>query len=345
MTSGRRCCSSGCWWGVYGRDGLTAQDAPGSLPGMAAAVRSSLTAQLKAVMGEEAGGYAAAMLLGSREQVPEEDRGAFARLGIAHLLTVSGLHVGLIFAAVAALLRRTGLSRRWRFVLTAVLLGLYCLITGLNPPVIRAALLMLLWEYGALRRRPRIALHLLCAAWMGMLALSPTLLTSMSFQLTFGAMLGLGMVTPWLQELWQPAHGATAKLWSGCCAAVGAQAGILLPELYWFQELPLLGLLLNVAVMLLAGAMMSLCWLTLLLLPLPPLASLAGSGAAMLLRVLVSGVRALGSLQGITLWTARVGLLTALGCAVLLLVLSRCWPGRGRLPAMLAGLAAIVLSV
>lgn len=331
--------------GVYGRDGLTAQDAPGSLRGTAAAVRDDLTSRLKVVMGEEAGGYAAAMLLGSREQVPEEDREAFARLGIAHLLTVSGLHVGLIFAVVAALFRRLGLSRRWRFALTAVLLALYCLLTGLNPPVIRAAVLMLLWEYGALRRRPRIALHLLCAAWLGMLVLSPTLLTSMSFQLTFGAMLGLGMVTPWLQELWQPAHGATAKLWSGCCAAVGAQAGILLPELYWFQELPLLGLLLNVAVVLLAGVMMGLCWLTLLLLPLPPLASLVGSSAALLLRVLVSGVRALGSLQGITLWTARAGLLTALGCAVLLLSLSRCWPGRGRLPAALAGLAAIVLSV
>ena len=82
---------------------------------------------------------------------------------------------------------------------------------------------MLLWEYGALRRRPRIALHLLCAAWMGMLALSPALLTSMSFQLTFGAVLGLGMVMPWLQGLWQPAHHITARLWDGLCAAVGAQ--------------------------------------------------------------------------------------------------------------------------
>lgn len=331
--------------GVYGRDDLTAQEPSFSLQGMAAAVRGGLTARLKEAMGEEAGGYAAAMLLGSRDQVTAGDREAFARLGIAHLLTVSGLHVGLIFAAVAAVLRRAGMSRRLRFAVTAVLLALYCLLTGMNPPVIRAAVLMLLWEYGALRRRPRVALHLLCAAWMGMLALSPTRLTSMSFQLTFGAMLGLGMVTPWLQERWQPAHRVTAKLWSGWCAAAGAQAGILLPELYWFQELPLLGLVLNAAVMLLAGAMMGLCWLTLLLLPLPPLASLAGSGAAMLLSVLVSGVRTLGSVQGITLWTARAGLLTAAGCGVLLLALSWYWPGRRRLPAVAAGLAAIALSV
>lgn len=313
--------------GVYGCNEL--ETAAGWHPlGMAAALRHTLTKGLTDAMGETAGGYAATMLLGSQHLIDGEDRQAFSRLGIAHILSVSGFHVALLAGMLQWAFWHMKLSRKARFVCSGAVLALYCLLTGLNAPVVRAAVLFLLYEFGALKHRQRSGLHLLCASFILQLAISPAQITSMSFHLTYGAMLGLTLVTPWLRSLWEPKRWT--KPWTALCAALGAQMGILLPELYWFQELPLLGLLLNMLVLSLATGLMYLCWAVLFLLPVPALAGLVGQLTERLLDGMLIGVRTLGGWPGITLWTCRANLLTAMGWIVLLLAMSWWWPGKRR---------------
>ena len=311
--------------------------------GLAAALRNRLTETLIASMGETAGGYAATMLLGGRNLILQEDRQAFNRLGIAHILSVSGFHVGILAGVMAATLKKLHLSRRLRFVLLTAVLAAYALLTGLKPPVIRAAVLYMLYEFGALKHRQRSGLHLLCASWMLQLLASPTQLTGLSFQLTYGAMLGLILVTPWLEAQYTPRR--VPRLWKLLCATLGAQAGILLPQLYWFQEIPLLGTVLNLGVIALAAGMMHLWWLTLLFLWFSPLAELLGRLTAVLLDGMLMVVRFLGSLPGITLWTCQASVVTALGAAVLIWAASWWWPFRRRIAALAACLAVIALSV
>ena len=331
--------------GVYGDDALTLTDAPGNVWGMAASLRHGLSLRLMDVMGEEAGGYAAAMLLGSREMVPSEDREAFSRLGVAHILSVSGFHVGVLAGLIGAVLKRLRMSRKARLAVTAAILSAYCLLTGMNVPVVRAALLMMLWEYGAIRHRQRINVHLLSACFVIILLLSPVQITSVSFHLTFGAMLGLSLVTPAMERLHTFQHSASRRAWRNVCGAVGAQLGVLAPAVYWFQELPLLGLVLNVTVFSLAGIMMTLCWLTLFLLPAAPLAALIGSAAKGMITAMLTAVRRLGMMEGITLWTCQGNLVTLLGWGLMLAALSMWWrwPGRRR-AAVLAVNAALLMS-
>lgn len=332
----------GCTIGVYG--GQVEHVASSLHPlGLAAKLRHSLTQRLCAVMGDTAGGYAATMLLGSQNLIPQEDREAFASLGIAHVLAVSGFHVGILAGMLRWLLVRLRLSRRMRLGCTGVVLGCYCLLTGLNAPVIRAAMLLLLYEYGAVKHRQRSPLHLLCAAFAVQLVVSPAQLTSLSFQLSYGAMLGLTLATPWMQSLHTPRR--FPWLWRAFCTALGAQLGVLLPELYWFQELPLLGVGLNMVVISLASGIMVLCWLVLLLLPLPGLASVLGQATAWLMDVLLSGVRYMGAWPGVTVWTCRANLLTAAGCALLLWCISWWWRGRHRCLALVSAVAMVVASV
>lgn len=310
--------------------------------GVAAGIRQALNERLVHVMGEEAGSYAATMLLGSRDLIPQEDRDAFAHLGIAHILSVSGFHVGVLTGMLGWLLRKMQVSRRARFAVSVVVLAVYCLLTGLNPPVIRAALLLLLFEFGALKHRQRSSIHLLCVSFMAQLVVSPVQLTSVSFQLTYGAMLGLTVVTPWLQSLWEPRH---PKPWRALCAALGAQAGILLPELYWFQKVPLLGIALNVVVLTLTTGVMFLCWITLFLLPVPQLAEAVGWLTARLLDGMLWGVRTMDAWPGVSLWTCRANLVTAAAWALLLLALSWWWLGKRRWLGMAAGVLLLAASV
>ena len=328
--------------GVYGNGELTCSPSWHPL-GLAAALRNKLAQGLAAAMGDTAGSYAATMLLGSQHLVPTEDREAFSRLGIAHILSVSGFHVSVLAGLVMMLFRRLHLSRKVRFLWLAVLLALYSWLTGLHAPVIRASLLFLLFEFGALKHRQRSRIHLLCASWVVQLLVSPAQLTSLSFQLTYGAMLGLMLVTPWLEAQWSPRRGS--KVWSWCCAALGAQAGILLPELYWFHELPLLGILLNSLVMGAATVLMTLCWAVLFLLPVFPVAQLLGQLTALLLDGMLMVVRFLGGWEGITLWTCRATLLTALAWAVWMLAMSWWYPGKRRPMAIALSLVVLAASV
>lgn len=328
--------------GVYGCDDL--QTAASLHPlGVAAAIRHGLTQRLVSVMGETAGGYASTMLLGSQNLIPSDDRQAFSRLGIAHILSVSGFHVAVLAGMLRWVFRRLRLSRRARFWCSGGVLALYCLLTGLNAPVIRAALLYLLFEFGALKHRQRSGLHLLCASFAVQLAVAPAQLTSMSFQLTYSAMLGLILVAPWLRSLWETER--FAKPWSGLCNALGAQVGILLAELYWFQELPVLGILLNMVVLGAASALITLCWVVLFLLPVPGLANVAGWLTARLMDDMLIGVRALGDWPGITLWTGRGNLLTAAAWVVFLLAMSWWWLGKRRWLGMVASVMVLAASV
>lgn len=334
-------------FGVYGRDDLTCTAAPFTLDGAAAALRHRLSQGMVSAMGEDAGGYASAMLLGVTSLVPSEDREAFSRLGIAHVLSISGFHVGVLAMLIGLLFQALKLSRRLQCGFVGVMLAAYCLLTGAHAPVVRAAVLFLLREYGALRHRQRSSLHLLCASMIGILLVSPCQVTGASFQLTYGAMLGLTLVTPAMQRLWKSRARGLQKLWELTCATMGAQIGVLVPQLYWFGELPLLGLVLNLFVFSLTTGVMALYWLTLVLLPIPTLAGAVGSLAGWVTTLLTGAVRTLGNLNCISLWTKQANVLTLIGWCLLMVAISylAVLHGRKRLLCGIAGGALMILSL
>lgn len=315
-------------YGVYGAEGLLAIDGGFSLRGWAAVVRHDLSLLLMDVMGEEAGAYAAAMLLGTRDFIPGDDRAAFNTLGVAHILSVSGYHVGVLAAMMALLLRPIPLARKSRFALEAAVLAMYCLLTGGNAPVVRAALLLLWREFTRLRHRQVLPLHMLCVTAMVQLLFNPTQLASPSFQLTYGAMLGLLLIFPWLRKRRTFRTNRAQQLWEMLCAALAAQIGILAPQLYWFGELPLLSVVLNMAVVTLANGLILLYWATLFSLPVPGLRNALGLLAAGATQLMLSAVRWLSALHFTTLWTRQADAFTLIGWALLIFSLSALVPRR-----------------
>ena len=299
---------------VYGRENL-AVSAPStfSFSGAAASVRGAIAAKLVEVMGEESGGYTAALLLGEKSMIPSEDRASFARLGIAHILSVSGFHTGILVLLLSGLFRLLRLKQRLRLVLYGIILLLYCALCGMSQPVLRASLLLMLTLSGKLLNRPRVGLHLLCATMMVMLLISPAQLTGVSFQLTFGAMLGIVLLLPALDGLCPFRGKVSRRIWSALAVALAAQLGVLLPELYHYQELPLLSLLVNLPATFLATGLIALDWVILLLLPVPFLCALPAAAGSWLTSLMVSGVRTLSSVPGITLWTHASTVWTLLG--------------------------------
>ncbi len=304
-------------FGVYGAQDLRPGERVFSLRGEAARIRHELTEELMAVMGEEGGAYAAAMVLGNQDFIPEDDRAAFQDLGVSHILSVSGFHVGVLAMLLRLLLKPLPVPREVRTVLLGIILAAYCLLTGESAPVIRAAGLMLLRECVRIRNRQVIPLHLLCMTALIQLAVNPTLLTGPSFQLSYGAMLGVTVIAPGLTRRCRAKSKLVRRSWEALCVTAGAQIGVLVPQLYWFGELPLLGFVLNLFVAGLSGGVILLYWATMAALPFQELAGWLGAASARVTEGMLAFVR-LAARDAITLWIRRPDFFTLLGWALLM---------------------------
>ena len=336
---------NGMSFGVYGVEDWRAEPGPWDLLCQMARLRAYLTERLCAVMGQEDGAYAAAMLLGEKSLLNQEERQAFSRLGVAHILAVSGFHVGVLAGILTWLTRRMGLGRRSRYLAALTALAAYCLLTGGSSATVRATLLWALYGLGRLCNRRGGPLTLLSAAAGAILLYAPAQLTAAGFQLSFGAMLGIGLVTPRLRGLYRPQGRASRWFWESLCLSAGAQAGLLLPLCWWFQQLPVLGLAMNLLIFPWASLLIYQYLLVTLSLGIPGMRETLGAWAAACSRGMVVVVRVLADKPYAYLWTARPGPLGWLGAGGILASLSHRTRLRKRVRCAVGGTAALCFAL
>lgn len=297
--------------GLYGAAKLQALPDGLSLYGLAARFNHRMAQTLRDVCGEKAGQLASAVLLGMRDEVPDEEQEQFRRLGIAHILSVSGFHVG-VLVALLALLMMPVKHRRLRMALTLPMLLAYAFLTGGNAPAVRAVLLWALVCWGRIRHKRVLMPHVLCASAMIQLMFAPAQLFSASFQMTYGVMAAICGITAQTAPNAQKKHGWKGKMLSLLSVSAAAQFGVLLPELYWFGRVPLLGIAVNVLLVAGMNVLLLLDWVTLLLTPIPWLAALPGAATRAVSEGFLHLVNALGRFAP-TLWTRQPDAWVVLG--------------------------------
>lgn len=328
--------------GLYGAAKLQALPDGLSLYGLAARFNHRMAQTLRDVCGEEAGQLASAVLLGMRDEVPDEEQEQFRRLGIAHILSVSGFHVG-VLVALLALLMMPVKHRRLRMTLTLPMLLAYAFLTGGNAPAVRAVLLWALVCWGRIRHKRVLMPHVLCASAMIQLMFAPAQLFSASFQMTYGVMAAICGITAQTAPNAQKKRGWKGKILSLLSVSAAAQFGVLLPELYWFGRVPLLGIAVNVLLVAGMNVLLLLDWVTLLLTPIPWLAALPGAATRAASEGFLHLVNALGRFAP-TLWTRQPDAWVVLGWLLVFVALlpfgksRNRWQNRKkRLPMLAAG--------
>ena len=128
---------------------------------------------------------AAALLFGSREALPREEADDFLVTGTIHILSISGLHVGLLAVALAACLRAVRVPRQTALICIAMALGGYMFVVRAETPVVRATLLVWLTCFGSLWARRSAAMNALAAAAIVILVCRPGDVVSAGAQLSF----------------------------------------------------------------------------------------------------------------------------------------------------------------
>lgn len=140
-----------------------------------------------------------ATLLGERGNLTPEQRSKFVRSGTVHLLVVSGLHVGLLAAAVLLFLRIFGVAPRWAWGFAGLAALVYLFVTGVQPSVLRATIMVVIYALGRMLLRRPDPLNVIGASALVALAINPGDVAELGFQLSYLAVLGILLIAPVLQ--------------------------------------------------------------------------------------------------------------------------------------------------
>lgn len=287
---------------------------------------------------KRAAAFAAALLLGETADLDPETVSAFRDGGVAHVLAISGLHVGLLTLGLAFALRplRLRIAARDAILLASTLA--FAAFTGGRAPVLRAALMIGLYLGARLLGRPTSPAQVFGLSALVLLLADPSSLFDVGFLLTYAAVFGISTLGPLFAR---PLRGRLpAPLADGIAATLGAELCVFPVQATVFHVIPFVALVSNLVVVPLAGVFL---FASAVLLPLllagPVAASLALAPLALLSEAvfgLLHGLDALGAVRVVpTPHFAEAALLASLLAAAGTL--------RGRRPRRVALAGALAL--
>ena len=179
-----------------------------------------------------------ALITGDKGTLSKETTETFRASGAAHILALSGLHLGVIYGILKFLLSFAGNSRRARIhksMLTIAMCGFYTLATGAGASLVRAFLFILIGETAALSGRYRSTGTVVFTALLLQAAVTPIEIQTISFQLSYAAMTGIAFIYPLLKRIW-PNDGSTFKglkwIWNSVSMSIACQ--ITTGPIAWF---------------------------------------------------------------------------------------------------------------
>ena len=217
-------------------------------------VRRRLHASLGRATPEPEASIGQALLIGMRDTIPDAVVGDFRATGTSHLLAISGLHVGILMAlALPVSARIFGRRRGLYLIVPLAAVWLYAVLAGLSPSVVRASIMGTVYLAALALGRPKSILPALGLAATVMVAVSPNILWSVSFQLSFAAMAGIATLSDPVSYRLQgllgvlDEEGAAYHLPVRAVAgAVGTSAAAILATMpltaFHFQQVSLVGL-------------------------------------------------------------------------------------------------------
>jgi len=192
-----------------------------------------------------------AMLLGSRDKIDAELISAYAGSGAVHILSVSGLHVGLIFVmlnSVLLFMDKNSLTKILKIIILLGFIWFYAAITGFSAAVLRSTAMFSFIVVGQGYNRKINGFNMLAASLFFLLIINPYLLTDVGFQLSYLAVGGIIGIYPGIYKLLKPSNKIIDKIWSLVSVSLAAQLITAPLAMFYFHQFPNLFLITNLII-------------------------------------------------------------------------------------------------
>lgn len=233
-------------------------------------IRNNLRNELNNLNGEMI--YSA--MFGDKTELNHELYDAYKSSGVAHLLAVSGLHVGLVVAILNWIMKKCRVKGWWRVLIIAPLLFCYAYLCGFSYSIIRASIMALVLLIAPLLFSEYDTLSSICFAGALILLIEPIALFSLSAQLSFGCVFGIVMLYP-IFKRWLNTIHIKGTITDSFCISLATIISTLPFMAYYFNAVQPIGLISNIVIIPIFGLLFTITFVLAMLSLLLPFTSFA----------------------------------------------------------------------
>jgi competence protein ComEC len=190
----------------------------------------------------------AALTLGYTDALQPDLRASYSATGAMHILSVSGMHVGVVYVVMAFLLSFLNKNQRQKVIKTifiSLFLWGYAFMSGLSPAVVRATLMFSFVAIATCFERKSQIYNTIFMSAFFMLLYNPNFLYDVGFQLSYSAVLSIIFFQPIIGRLYIANNKYSKAVWDLFSVSLAAQLGTMPFTLYYFQQFPNYFLLTN----------------------------------------------------------------------------------------------------
>ncbi len=209
----------------------------------------------KYILGEKEKAIAEALLIGYKTDLDKDLVQAYSNTGVVHIIAISGLHLGLIYALLLWLFNNIPVvkkSKITKLVLLLICLWLFAFLTGASPSVLRSAVMFSCIILGEGMKRKSYVFNSLAASAFLLLCYNPYLLWEVGFQLSYFAIIGIITFQKPIYKKIYIKNKLLNKVWQLMTVAIAAQIFTFPACLYYFHQFPVLFFITNLIVVPLA---------------------------------------------------------------------------------------------
>lgn len=197
-----------------------------------------------------------ALTLGYKDALSDDLKQSFQATGTAHVLAVSGMHVGIIYVVILSALWFIPKRSKWfwlKTVLSVLLLWVYTFIIGFPPSAVRASMMLTAFCIAVLIKKKTYSLNILFAVAFLMLVWNPFMLFDLGFQLSFTAVLSMLILLPIMNKKISIKNKFIRYFFNLFLVSLAAQIGTLPLCLYYFGTFPTYFFITNILIVPLVG--------------------------------------------------------------------------------------------
>jgi len=191
----------------------------------------------------------AALTLGYTDDLQPDLKASYSATGAMHILSVSGMHVGVVYIVMAFLLgflNKTQRQKVFKGLFIMLFLWAYAFLSGMSAAVIRATLMFSFVALATCFERKSQIYNTIFGSAFFMLLYNPNFLYDVGFQLSYSAVLSIIFFQPILGKLYKPSNKVSRFAWEMFSVSIAAQLGTMPFTLYYFQQFPNYFLLTNI---------------------------------------------------------------------------------------------------
>lgn len=269
---------------------------------------------------------AQALLIGYRDELDRDLVRAYSNTGVVHIIAISGLHLGMIYALIVLLFKPFSKYKWTRFIkpiTIIVILWLFSLIAGMAPSILRSAIMFTAIAIGdAMNKKSNIYNSLSISAII-ILLVNPFSLWDVGFQLSYTAVLSIILFSPYIKNWFYFKNKILQNFWNLNAITLSAQVLTLPVVLYHFHQFPTLFLITNILAVPWSALILYAELLLMILGFFKPIAQVIGNITEWMIGVMNSYIVKVDSLSFAVIENLQITIVQA--CCVLVLVVCICY--------------------